>query len=77
MPRILIRTDTEPPEEFAAAFPHLAAQRQAAAVTLTGQVLDLHDLQAILNNLDMLGIHVSEVITLSPAEQRPRTPMSG
>jgi hypothetical protein len=63
MARVLIQTDTEPPPEFTAVFPQLTTQKNLVTTTLSGELPDPHDLRVVLNALDMLGVHVSEVLT--------------
>ena len=63
MAKVMIRTDTEPPDEFRAAFSHLTVRTDTASATLTGEVGDMHELRVVLKTLDMLGLHVTEVLT--------------
>jgi hypothetical protein len=64
MTRLLIRTTTAPPDEFAHAFPHLTPQTHPASTTLMGDLEDQSSLHAVLNRLDTLGIHVIEIVTI-------------
>jgi hypothetical protein len=68
MTRVMIRTDTEPRHEFTAVFPHLTPHHDDASTTLVGELSTLHDVQVVLNTLDMLGIHICEVVALPVAD---------
>jgi hypothetical protein len=65
MVRVTITTNTVPPDEFRELWPNLATRNHADSTTLTGELLDIHELQVVLKTLDNLGVEVALVRSMA------------